>query len=56
MVDEKVRQLTELQSTSANEKALIQENYNLKNMNIELNRVIKDERSMNEEMKSKLMH
>eukprot|EP00347_Sterkiella_histriomuscorum_P000012 403377522 len=55
LVDEKVRQLTELQTTSTNEKILIRENHELKTMNMELNRVIKEERALADEIKNKLM-
>ncbi len=54
LVEDKVRQLTELQTTSVNEKALLRENQELKNLNMDMNRVLKEERLINEDMKTKM--
>lgn len=55
LVEDKVRELTELQSSSMQEKALIRENHDLKQMNMELNKVVKEERFMHEEAKNRMM-
>jgi hypothetical protein len=50
-----VRELTELQSSTVGEKALVRENYDLKQMNVELNKVVKEERLLHEEGRVKMM-
>lgn len=54
LVEEKVRQLTELQTLNPNEKALLKENQELKQLNLELNRAIKEERLVASEVKTKM--
>lgn len=54
LLDEKVRQLAELESTQEDQKAMTKENFSLRRLNTELTKALKEERSKNDKVQQNL--
>ena len=55
LVDDKMREVVLLQTSSSQDKQLIRENMEIKQMNVELQRVLREERAINEELKTQML-